>query len=1173
MARWLLLLSMLLAWAAHAAEPPSSRFALAPLPEGARLALAPVDAAKERAAAQADEAGRVVPMRYGLLSKVSDVGAAHAKGGDWQALPDGRLLWRVEVSAAGAVSLDFGFSRFRLPAGAQLWIVPAAGESLGPYTDRDNRSDGLLYTPVAKGERATLELLVPAALRDRVQLQLADVGRGFRDILASDFDSAAKSGACNVDVACPAGDPWRDQIGAVARYTFREGSSTFLCTGQLMADATGSTAQRLFSTANHCIESDAAAATLVAYWRYESPTCRTPGSSSSGTRLPTSTAVATQDGATLRATHAPSDFTMLSLLDPVPAAAEPFWSGWDRRRATAASGAGIHHPAGDEKRIAIDNGPTALNDSGEQGVPGTFHHEIVAWDLGTTEQGSSGSGFWNQDKRLIGVLSGGYAACTSGAEDNNLPDFYGRLDTAWDGGGTPATRMRDWLDPQGSGTAFADGTAGCTAPTVTLSSTAFTTAPLAGATVSLQASATGGAGGYRYAWDLDGDAVIDRSGTQATLQASFPAATSTQVSVTVADSSGCSATASRALDVRGPEFTATTTTLQQLCGDHDGIVDPGERWRIPLGLRNDGDGGFATAGRALFVPSASGAPIGPDAYGYTASTTANGGCAFDFIDLTGAVAALPLVDAGISGSLGARDDGRIATAIDLGAGVPVYGQTVTRAVMSTNGYISFSDAESGGDFSNDCDGLANNNSVQPRLHVFHDDLVVSQSPGAGLRHRYFASCPRAPDTDGAVPGCHVFQWSGMQLWDGGTPTGNFDFQAVLYEDTGQVSYQYRNAAPDEGAGATIGLVAATPAQGLLNIACDEFGAVPAASAVCIFDPAAPKASSAGVRVETPAPVLPAVAAGATGSVAVDFLVPADTACGSPVRIDFRGAANATQSAPTPPQAVLDTVVGGSNASCNVVQCSAEVPEVDARYGLVFSHARPGNGLLNFVYEFPGGDTYGGVWYTALPDRTPTWYTVQGEHADNLGIAALREFTNTAAPSGFAPEGEVVGSAWVAQPATDEVVFAWAFDDGRRGIELLRSIGLSFPSPNRTQLWYAPPESGWGHGVESSQFGDGSYNEFWATFLYDSDGVARWLSGGTAQREGAVPMAAQRVHCPGCPFLLDQLELAQPAGSLSRIFTGSYDALLDTSLVLPAPLSGSWQRNDLPIEPLGTIDPP
>ena len=30
------------------------------------------------------------------------------------------------------------------------------------------------------------------------------------------------------------GDDWRDQIRSVARYTFQSGSSTFLCTGQLM---------------------------------------------------------------------------------------------------------------------------------------------------------------------------------------------------------------------------------------------------------------------------------------------------------------------------------------------------------------------------------------------------------------------------------------------------------------------------------------------------------------------------------------------------------------------------------------------------------------------------------------------------------------------------------------------------------------------------------------------------------------------------------------------------------------------------------------------------------------------------------------------------------------------------------------------------------------------------
>jgi len=69
--------------------------------------------------------------------------------------------------------------------------------------------------------------------------------------------------------------------------------------------------------------------------------------------------------------------------------------------------------------------------------------------LGTTEGGSSGSPIFNDDHRIVGQLHGGYAAC-----GNDLSDWYGRIFTSWEGDGTPETRLRDYLDPAGTGVMF-----------------------------------------------------------------------------------------------------------------------------------------------------------------------------------------------------------------------------------------------------------------------------------------------------------------------------------------------------------------------------------------------------------------------------------------------------------------------------------------------------------------------------------------------------------------------------------------------------------------------------------------------------------------------------------------------------------------------------------------------
>jgi hypothetical protein len=86
-------------------------------------------------------------------------------------------------------------------------------------------------------------------------------------------------------------------------------------------------------------------------------------------------------------------------------------------------------------------------------VPGDgTHWRIDDWEDGTTEPGSSGSGLWDQNHRLVGQLHGGYASCTS-----ITSDWYGRIARSWEGGGSSATRLRDWLDPASTGTMVLDG--------------------------------------------------------------------------------------------------------------------------------------------------------------------------------------------------------------------------------------------------------------------------------------------------------------------------------------------------------------------------------------------------------------------------------------------------------------------------------------------------------------------------------------------------------------------------------------------------------------------------------------------------------------------------------------------------------------------------------------------
>ncbi|GAI32011.1 unnamed protein product [marine sediment metagenome] len=73
----------------------------------------------------------------------------------------------------------------------------------------------------------------------------------------------------------------------------------------------------------------------------------------------------------------------------------------------------------------------------------------MQWDIGTTEVGSSGAPLFDQDHRVIGILSGGDASC-----GNSVNDYFLRLTNAWDDYSSSVEQLKFWLDPENSGETF-----------------------------------------------------------------------------------------------------------------------------------------------------------------------------------------------------------------------------------------------------------------------------------------------------------------------------------------------------------------------------------------------------------------------------------------------------------------------------------------------------------------------------------------------------------------------------------------------------------------------------------------------------------------------------------------------------------------------------------------------
>lgn len=370
--------------------------------------------------------------------------------GTWQTLSDGRL-WRLRIQSPGAISHNLGITRFDMPEGAKLWIYdPAHRHVEGPYTSRNRSKSGSLWTPIIEGDEIVVEVFVPANAAQPV-VQIGRVNQGYRGLGKSGLFGGSE-GTCQNDVICPVGNPWHDQIRAVAVYTISNTLGSGGCTGTLIND-TAHDFKNYFLSANHCLADSGDPASVVVYWNFQSPTCgpHGPGDTTHN-----------QTGASLRANYAPSDFALFELSAAPDPSDNVFYAGWDATGTAPPSTVGIHHPSVDVKAISFSNTATRGADWTGAGDGGALdpagNHWRIDWDSGCTEGGSSGSCiFSTTNKRCVGQLHGGPSACGPAIPSATEHDYYGKFSVSWFGGGTAATQLKAWLDSGNTGVLGLDG--------------------------------------------------------------------------------------------------------------------------------------------------------------------------------------------------------------------------------------------------------------------------------------------------------------------------------------------------------------------------------------------------------------------------------------------------------------------------------------------------------------------------------------------------------------------------------------------------------------------------------------------------------------------------------------------------------------------------------------------
>ena len=332
--------------------------------------------------------------------------------------PDGSQIIVLTIKSSNASGIGVHFRNFSLADGEEVYVYGAATDSIvfGPFTEKGPWGSGEFWSGTVEGDTAVIEFYKKAD----------ENGQGFEIFevshILAELDWRLRSNEpdllnCEVDASC-SNDPEKN---AVARILFNN-NGTFLCTGTLVNDL-AQDGTPYFLTANHCVNSQAVAQTVEAYWFYQTTSCN------SGVLR---TWVHSPPGANLLATQSSNDFSFLRLQTSAPGGA--WFSGWTSTAQPAgASVFGLHHPDG---YIPPSINSYLRRSSGSIMDPnfnclGLVDGYGVGWTSGSTEPGSSGSGLFTSNAHyLVGVLSCGPAPPTCdnpGAGYSKFANFYPQI--------------------------------------------------------------------------------------------------------------------------------------------------------------------------------------------------------------------------------------------------------------------------------------------------------------------------------------------------------------------------------------------------------------------------------------------------------------------------------------------------------------------------------------------------------------------------------------------------------------------------------------------------------------------------------------------------------------------------------------------------------------------------
>jgi hypothetical protein len=343
-------------------------------------------------------------------------------------------IWIVGIRSKYAKSLNLILEPFHIPVGAYVYIYGKGKEVIrGAFTGENNNPSDILPTMPVPGEEIILEYHIPKGIKWKGTIGITQISHDYLGVFGYDERKDNRynlSQPCNVDINCSQGSTYQTEKRAVCRIIVK---GVELCTGALLNN-TNQQNLPLFITAQHCIVDQNDASKTIFVFGYESPWCHGPDG-----RVTHSLS-----GSVLRSTNPNIDFSLVELSSFPSFVYRPYLAGWNVSGSIPQNTVAIHHPRGDVKKISVDLDPPVS--STFTGLITNGFWNILQWEDGTTEGGSSGSPLFDQNKRVVGILTGGEAVC-----GRSVNDYFAKLSVIFNLSSILSRQLKGWIDPAGTG--------------------------------------------------------------------------------------------------------------------------------------------------------------------------------------------------------------------------------------------------------------------------------------------------------------------------------------------------------------------------------------------------------------------------------------------------------------------------------------------------------------------------------------------------------------------------------------------------------------------------------------------------------------------------------------------------------------------------------------------------